>query len=64
LVYLTLEDQKLQIPVLFDEIQKNGMSGQVIHVSFKKVSLNLVRALKSSLSFESTKFPCNRPTDN
>jgi len=39
LVYLTLEDQKLQIPVLFDEIQKDGMSGQVIHVSFKKVSL-------------------------
>lgn len=40
LVYLTLDDQKIEIPVLFDEIQKDGMSGQVIHVAFKKVSLS------------------------
>lgn len=39
LVYIEIAGQKVPVPVLFEEIQSEGMTGQILHVSFKKVSL-------------------------
>jgi large subunit ribosomal protein L25 len=39
LVYVEIAGEKTAVPVLFEEIQAEGMSNQILHVSFKKVSL-------------------------
>ncbi len=39
LVYVEIKGEKTGVPVLFEEIQSEGMSHQILHVSFKKVSL-------------------------
>lgn len=39
LVYLSLESQKKEIPVLIEEIQHNGLTGDPLHISFKRVNL-------------------------
>ncbi|HCC84558.1 MAG TPA: 50S ribosomal protein L25 [Candidatus Pacebacteria bacterium] len=39
LIYLTIEGSPAEVPVLFDEIQTDGLTGQTLHVAFKQVSL-------------------------
>lgn len=39
LIYLSLEDKKKEIPVLIEEIQHNSLTGEPIHISFKRVNL-------------------------
>ncbi len=39
LVYVSIEGHKTPVPVLIEEIQADAMSGQILHVAFKKVSL-------------------------
>lgn len=39
LVYVEMTEPKASVPVLFDEIQADGMTGEVLHVALKKVSL-------------------------
>lgn len=39
LVYLQIEGEKKDKPVLIDEVQKNPVSSQVLHVTFKQVNL-------------------------
>ncbi len=49
LVYLQLGEEK-QIPVLIDEVQRNVLTGQPIHVSFKRV--NMKKKIISEISLE------------
>lgn len=49
LVYLQLGEEK-QIPVLIDEVQHNVLTGQPIHVTFKRV--NMKKKIVSEISLE------------
>jgi large subunit ribosomal protein L25 len=39
LIYLTIDDSKKQVPTLVDEVQYNSVSRQLLHVTFRQVSL-------------------------
>jgi large subunit ribosomal protein L25 len=39
LVYVAVDGQTAPVPALIDEIQQDAMSGQILHVVFKQVSL-------------------------
>jgi large subunit ribosomal protein L25 len=49
LVYLQFDEQK-EIPVLINEVQNNVLTGQPIHVSFKRV--NMKKKIVSEISLE------------
>jgi len=41
LIYLRIDEEKKQIPVLIDEVQFSTLGGEILHTSFKRVSLNV-----------------------
>jgi large subunit ribosomal protein L25 len=41
LVYLQVDDDKKQVPVLIEEVQTARVGGDLLHVAFKRVSLNV-----------------------
>lgn len=41
LIYLQIDDSKKQVPVLIDELTREKIGSNILHVSFKRVNLNV-----------------------
>lgn len=50
LIYLSIEGEKQEQPVLISEVQRHAVTGEIIHASFKRV--NLKQEIEASISIE------------
>lgn len=52
IIYLTIEGESAELPVLIDEVQYDSLGKQLLHVVFRKV--NLREKIKAEISVETT----------